>query len=151
MRRFCAVLVVVTALSWPSAHAVAAVPWTWPAAGAIVRGFDPPDDPYGGGHRGIDIAAAVGAVVVAPDDGVVTFAGKVGRRLLLPIHHGGASRVRAPGSRASSSTRTTTCRAGRSSRPPGGGTRTCPFHNCTSGSDRTAPTSIRYRSSRRCR
>jgi len=61
----------------------------WPVTGAIVRGFDPPDDPYGAGHRGIDIAAAVGTVVLAPDAGVVIFAGKVGGRLFLTIDHGG--------------------------------------------------------------
>jgi len=61
----------------------------WPVTGAIVRGFDPPDDPYGAGHRGIDIAAAVGTLIVAPDAGVVTFAGKVGGRLFLTIDHGG--------------------------------------------------------------
>ena len=69
------------------AHAV--VPWAWPVSGAIVRGYDPPDSPYGAGHRGIDIAAAVGTVVLAPDDGVVTFAGPVGGRLFLTIDHGG--------------------------------------------------------------
>ena len=37
---------------------------------------------------GIDIAAAIGSVVLAPDDGVVTFAGKVGGRLFLTIDHG---------------------------------------------------------------
>jgi hypothetical protein len=88
MRRICSLLVVIAAVAWPSTGA-AAVPWTWPATGAIVRGFDPPDDPYGAGHRGIDIAAAVGSVAVAPDDGVVTFAGKVGGRLFLTIDHGG--------------------------------------------------------------
>jgi hypothetical protein len=61
----------------------------WPIVGPIVRGFDPPDDPYGSGHRGIDIAADVGTVIVAPDDGVVTFAGKVGGKLFLTIDHGG--------------------------------------------------------------
>jgi len=69
--------------------ASAATPWSWPVSGAIVRGFDPPDDPYGAGHRGIDIAAPVGTGGVAPDDGVVTFAGKVGGRLFLTIDHGG--------------------------------------------------------------
>ena len=69
--------------------AVAAPPWTWPVAGPIVRGYDPPDSPYGAGHRGIDIAAPVGSVVIAPDDGVVTFAGPVGGRLFLTIDHGG--------------------------------------------------------------
>ena len=88
MRRLCSVLIVVAVVWWPSLGARAAVPWTWPVTGPIVRGFDPPDDPYGAGHRGIDIAAAVGTVVVAPDDGVVTFAGKVGGRLFLTIDHG---------------------------------------------------------------
>ena len=89
MRRSCSALVVIAVVLWPSLGALAAVPWTWPVTGAIVRGFDPPDDPYGAGHRGIDIAAAVGTVIVAPDDGVVTFAGKVGGRLFLTIDHGG--------------------------------------------------------------
>jgi peptidase M23-like protein len=89
MRRVCVLLVVLAAVSSTSSLARAAVPWQWPVSGAIVRGFDPPDDPYGSGHRGIDIAAPVGTVVVAPDDGVVTFAGKVGGRLFLTIDHGG--------------------------------------------------------------
>jgi hypothetical protein len=68
----------------------AAVAWTWPVIGPVVRGFDPPDDPYGAGHRGIDIAADLMTVIVAPDDGVVTFAGKVGGKLFLTIDHGGS-------------------------------------------------------------
>ena len=71
----------------PEAHAV--IPWVWPVTGAVVRGFDPPDSPYGAGHRGIDIAAALQTVIVAPDNGTVTFAGKVGGRLFLTIDHGG--------------------------------------------------------------
>jgi len=89
MRRVCSVLIVLAAVVSASSPARAAVPWQWPVSGAIVRGFDPPDDPYGSGHRGIDIAAQVGTVVTAPDDGVVTFAGKVGGRLFLTIDHGG--------------------------------------------------------------
>lgn len=63
--------------------------WWWPVVGPVVRGFDPPDSPYGSGHRGIDIAVASGAVVVAPASGVVTFSGPVGGRLFLTIDHGG--------------------------------------------------------------
>jgi hypothetical protein len=70
-------------------NADAAIPWSWPVTGPVVRGYDPPDSPYGSGHRGIDIAAAIGSVVLAPDGGVVTFAGKVGGRLFLTIDHGG--------------------------------------------------------------
>ena len=80
-----AALVLVTA----SSAAEAAVPWAWPVSGPIVRAYDPPDSPYGSGHRGIDIAASIGTVVYAPDDGVVTFAGKVGGRLYLTVDHGG--------------------------------------------------------------
>ena len=57
--------------------------------GPIVRGYDPPDSPYGSGHRGIDIAAAMAPSCSRPTAGVVTFAGKVGGRLFLTIDHGG--------------------------------------------------------------
>jgi murein DD-endopeptidase MepM/ murein hydrolase activator NlpD len=66
----------------------AAGDWTWPIAGPIVRGYDPPQDPYGSGHRGIDIGAPAGTVVVAPAPGTVTFAGTVAGYLFLTIDHG---------------------------------------------------------------
>jgi len=69
--------------------AVAAGTWSWPVEGPVIRGFDPPDSPYGSGHRGIDIAAPAGSVAVAPADGTVAFAGQVGGRLFLTIDHGG--------------------------------------------------------------
>jgi hypothetical protein len=49
------------------------MPWTGP----VVRGFDARAGPYGAGHRGIDIAAPVGAWLSAPAVGVVQFAGSV--------------------------------------------------------------------------
>ena len=67
----------------------AAGDWSWPVIGPVIRGFDPPDSPFGSGHRGIDIAAAAGASVRAPAAGKVTFAGPVGGRLFLTIDHGG--------------------------------------------------------------
>ncbi len=67
----------------------AAGEWTWPIDGPIVRGYDPPADPYGSGHRGIDIGAPAGTVVVAPAPGTVTFAGRVAGYLFLTIDHGG--------------------------------------------------------------
>jgi murein DD-endopeptidase MepM/ murein hydrolase activator NlpD len=54
----------------------------------VLRGFDPPASPYGSGHRGIDIAAPAGTVVVAPAPGVVSFAGNVAGQLYLSIDHG---------------------------------------------------------------
>jgi murein DD-endopeptidase MepM/ murein hydrolase activator NlpD len=67
----------------------AAGDWSWPVIGPLIRGFDPPDSPFGSGHRGIDIAAAVGSPVRAPAAGKVTFAGPVGGRLFMTIDHGG--------------------------------------------------------------
>ena len=72
-----------------AATAEVASTWTWPVVGPVVVPFDPPDSPYGAGHRGIDIAPALGTPVVAPADGVVTFAGPVGGRLFVTIDHGG--------------------------------------------------------------
>jgi murein DD-endopeptidase MepM/ murein hydrolase activator NlpD len=66
----------------------AAGDWSWPVVGPVLRAFDPPDTPFGSGHRGIDIAVSVGSPVRAADAGVVTFAGPVGGRLFLTIDHG---------------------------------------------------------------
>lgn len=62
--------------------------WAWPIVGPVIRGFDPPEDPYGSGHRGIDIAATLGTPVRAPEAGVVSFAGKVGGELYVTVDHG---------------------------------------------------------------
>ena len=48
-----------------------------PLAGPVVRGFDLPAGPFGPGHRGVDIAAPLGAPVLAPASGQVLFAGPV--------------------------------------------------------------------------
>lgn len=63
--------------------------WGWPVIGPVIRSFEPPETPFGSGHRGIDIAVAVGTVVVAPDAGTVTFAGRVGGELFVTLDHGG--------------------------------------------------------------
>ena len=63
--------------------------WLWPVVGPVTRAFDPPDTPYGSGHRGIDIATMAGTVIVAPAAGTVTFAGRIGANLFLTINHGG--------------------------------------------------------------
>jgi murein DD-endopeptidase MepM/ murein hydrolase activator NlpD len=82
------------AVAWavlgPSATgpACAAGDWSWPVVGPVIRAFDPPDRPFGSGHRGIDIAASAGSPVRAAAAGVVTFAGPVGGRLFVTIDHG---------------------------------------------------------------
>jgi murein DD-endopeptidase MepM/ murein hydrolase activator NlpD len=80
--------VATTAVDGGSA-ARAAGTWAWPVRGPVIRAFDPPESPYGAGHRGIDVAAPAGSVAVAPADGRVSFAGPVGGRLFVTIDHGG--------------------------------------------------------------
>ena len=43
--------------------------WVWPLdpEPRVVRGFDPPDQPWGAWHRGVDLATAVGGPACWPD------------------------------------------------------------------------------------
>lgn len=56
-------------------------------AGTLVEPFRRPAAPWGPGHRGVDLAAVAGTPVLAPADGVVTFAGTVVDRGVLTITH----------------------------------------------------------------
>jgi hypothetical protein len=77
MRKHTVLLPVLLALL---AGAEPALAWTWPADGPVLQSFSYHGDPYGGGqHRGIDIAASPPSSIVAPYDGIVTFAGAVPR------------------------------------------------------------------------
>ena len=87
MRKLLCLAVVLASIAPGAARAAGS--WTWPIVGPVLRGFDPPDSPFGAGHRGIDIAAAIDTPVLAAAPGVVTFAGPVGGRLFVTIDHGG--------------------------------------------------------------
>jgi murein DD-endopeptidase MepM/ murein hydrolase activator NlpD len=58
-----------------------------PAPLRVLRAFDPPADPFGPGHLGVDLAAGRHAVVRAAGAGVVTFAGPVAGRGVVVIAH----------------------------------------------------------------
>jgi murein DD-endopeptidase MepM/ murein hydrolase activator NlpD len=74
----------------PAAAPATAAPWVWPTGSRVVaRPWEPPEDDYAAGHRGIDVAAALGTTAVTVDDGVVAFAGAVGGRPVVTIDHGG--------------------------------------------------------------
>ncbi len=63
----------------------------WPLDGTptVEEGFDPPDEPWGAGHRGVDLGARPGQRVLAPADGTVVFVGRVGGKPVVVIDHGG--------------------------------------------------------------
>jgi murein DD-endopeptidase MepM/ murein hydrolase activator NlpD len=69
----------------PAAAAASAVP---PLPGPVVRGFDPPDQPWLAGHRGVDLLGAAGAEVVAAMAGRVVFAGTIAGRGVVVVSHG---------------------------------------------------------------
>lgn len=64
--------------------------WVWPVAGSqtVLRPFAPPQTRYGPGHRGADVAAAVGSPVRAAGAGRVSYAGLLAGRGVVVVVHG---------------------------------------------------------------
>jgi murein DD-endopeptidase MepM/ murein hydrolase activator NlpD len=54
----------------------------------IVRRFDPPDSPWGVGHRGVDLAGRPGQVVRSSLFGRVTYAAALAGRGVVVVDHG---------------------------------------------------------------
>ena len=54
----------------------------------VVRVFDPPDFPWGAGHRGVDLAGSLGQVVHTALPGRVTFASRLAGRGVVVVDHG---------------------------------------------------------------
>jgi len=54
----------------------------------LIERFDPPDSPYGPGHRGVDLLGHVGQTVHASLAGTVTFAGMLAGRGVVVVDHG---------------------------------------------------------------
>lgn len=76
-------------------HLPASLAWGWPLSPdpRVVHIFDPPAKPWLGGHRGVDLLAAQGAAILAPTDGVVSFAGIVVDRPVLTLATAGGLRL----------------------------------------------------------
>jgi murein DD-endopeptidase MepM/ murein hydrolase activator NlpD len=70
---------------------VAPVPvgvWPLQPRPEVVRAFDPPDLPFGLGHRGVDLAGAPGQQVRSALTGRVTYAGLLAGRGVVVVDHG---------------------------------------------------------------
>ncbi|MGH3783188.1 MAG: M23 family metallopeptidase [Pseudonocardiaceae bacterium] len=67
----------------------------WPLAGSptVVQAFRPPAWRYGPGHRGVDLASAAGAPVLAAGVGTVVFAGTVAGHGVVSVDHQGGLRT----------------------------------------------------------
>ncbi len=55
---------------------------------AVVADFDPPDTPYGAGHRGVDLAGSAGQVVHSALAGTVSYAAPLAGRGVVVVDHG---------------------------------------------------------------
>lgn len=94
LRRFrFAILVVCLLLStaWPASATSEQDPvggWPLDPVPEVVAGFDPPDTPYGSGHRGVDLAGRVGQQVHTALAGRITFAGSLAGRGVVVVDHG---------------------------------------------------------------
>ncbi|MFY9676544.1 MAG: M23 family metallopeptidase, partial [Terriglobales bacterium] len=84
-----------TTADWIRANSA---PNLWPVEGQITGSFGERIDPFNGEgafHSGVDISASLGSAVIAPADGVVTFAdflGGYGRAVMIDHGHGISTR-----------------------------------------------------------
>lgn len=89
------VMVAVAAAPAPDPHAAPGVRFRSPVPGGArpVTAFDPPDEPWLPGHRGVDLASTPLAPVRAPASATVLFAGAVGGKPVVSLDHGGGLRT----------------------------------------------------------
>ncbi len=85
-------LPLVAALLWPAAPARADTDavgvWPLPPEPSVERAFDPPTDPWGAGHRGVDLLGQPGQPVRAALPGRVSWAGTLAGRGVVVVDHG---------------------------------------------------------------
>ena len=88
-----AAFVVLTAA--PGTGSADAGRFVWPLdpRPVVSREFDPPEQNWLPGHRGVDLDAHVGQTVVAAGDGVVAFAGVVAGKPVVSVDHEGGLRT----------------------------------------------------------
>ncbi len=86
------ILVVCVGLAAPAAPAPGETDpvGVWPLVPEpeVVDTFDPPDSPWGAGHRGVDLLGAPGQAVRSALPGEVSFAGSIAGRGVVVVDHG---------------------------------------------------------------
>lgn len=85
-----AILIAFSPVSWHHAARAAAYvdPTTGkPSAATVLRPFDPPEHDWLPGHRGVDLAAKEGQVILAADGGTIAFAGVVAGTPVVSVDH----------------------------------------------------------------
>jgi murein DD-endopeptidase MepM/ murein hydrolase activator NlpD len=86
-----AVLSTALVLVPPAAHADETHPqgvWPLDPRPAVEATFDPPDDPWGAGHRGVDLAGRIGQAVRSALPGEIRFAGRIAGKPVVTVSHG---------------------------------------------------------------
>jgi hypothetical protein len=78
---------VLVAAAAGTASAAVAVAYVAPVDGEVVADFAPPADPYGPGHRGVDLRTEPGATVATAAPGRVSFAGSVAGARWVTVEH----------------------------------------------------------------
>lgn len=92
IRKFVALWVAVTLWMSGTVAGVAAAAeksFIAPVQAEVLRGFEPPSNRFGPGHRGIDFGSSAGTAVGASGAGTVSFAGPVATDLFVTIEHSG--------------------------------------------------------------
>jgi murein DD-endopeptidase MepM/ murein hydrolase activator NlpD len=67
--------------------------WPLPGRPVVERPFLPPATAYGPGHRGVDLSATLGQLVLAAGPGWVTYAGMLAGRGVVTVTHAGGLRT----------------------------------------------------------
>jgi murein DD-endopeptidase MepM/ murein hydrolase activator NlpD len=86
-----AVLSTALVLVPPAAHADETHPqgvWPLDPRPEVEATFDPPDDPWGAGHRGVDLAGRIGQAVRSALPGEIRFAGRIAGKPVVTVSHG---------------------------------------------------------------
>jgi Peptidase family M23 len=85
-----AVVALTTGMPSPAAGATRSTQWAWPLVPTpeVVGAFDPPDEPWLPGHRGVDLAGDPDQAVHAAGAAQVTFAGQIAGLGVIVLDHG---------------------------------------------------------------